>query len=120
MLHGMDQLKLVLLYVATLFAVALKAGIAIGATGSAIEAFGLFLKKFSHPKVQAVGSFCEQLGKKLEAIGTDIPKLVASAKVWYDKLASLLGLALVFFLVVCALGLSACAGGPIVPCSPND
>ncbi len=111
----MDQLKTLLLSIAVLFGVALKAGIAIGATGTVLEAFGLFLRRFANPKVKAVGSFFEQLGKKLEAVGTDIPKFVGSAKVWYGQIARLLGIALVFFLVMTALSaLQAC--GATKPC----
>lgn len=114
---NLAQIKSLFVGLAVVFSVALKAGIVIGSTGSALEALGLFLQRFSNSKVRAIGSFFVTFGKQLEAVGTDIPKIVSNARVWYAQVAKLLGLALVFFLVMSTL--DACSK-PLVPCSPND
>ncbi len=112
----MDKLKALLVALPALFVLALKAGLAIGATGTAIEGFGDFLTaKFSNAKIKRFGAFLTGLGRKLEAIGTDIPKLVEDARKWYAVIAKMLGLAMVFFLVMSAL--QACTP---TPCSPSD
>ncbi len=100
----MDKLKALFLAIPALFVLALKAGLAIGATGTAIEVIGDFLTaKFASSKVKTVGVALGKFGRKLEAIGTDIPKFVEDFRKWYAVIAKMLGLALVFFLVVTAL-----------------
>src|SRR3954470_16443136 len=85
----------------------IKAAGAVGLLGSAIEALGMFLQRFSHPKLQAVGAFLVRVGKVLEAVGVDAPKLIANALSWIVKLAQFLkglsNVALLALVVSCGL-----------------
>jgi hypothetical protein len=112
----MDQLKAMFLAIPALFVLAVKAGLAIGSTGTVIEMIGDFLQaKFSGAKVKRVGAILVGFGRKLEALGTDIPKFVEDFRKWHGMIAKMLGVATVFFLVMSTL--QACAP---TPCSPSD
>jgi len=106
--------------------VALAFAAAIGVTGSAIELFGLFLCKFASPKAQAVGNVLVKIGKSLEAIGADLPKLVTNALGWVGKVAKLVGVKagtnvlLALVLGGVCTGLFVACTSPPAPCSLRD
>lgn len=66
----MNQVTQLFIYLAPLLFITIKVGVAIGGAGSMLEAIGTWRKL---PKLVT-------LGQKLEAIGTDIPKLVGDVQ----------------------------------------
>lgn len=95
-------------------ALALALGVMIGATGSTVEAVGLFAQRFANAKVQAFGVSLVHFGKLLEAYGTDIPKIVTNATGWVTQFAKLFGTASLALILACScVGVVACASaGP--------
>lgn len=90
-----------------LFALGLKAAVAVGLIGSLIEEIG---KRFNLPKIAAFGD-------TLEAISVDAPKLVEKLKaVDWNKLASLLNRTKLPLVLLCiGLAGSAAACTPVKP-----
>lgn len=96
----MLQIKAFLVALPALFLLALKAGLAIGATGTLLEVLGDFLARF--PKLAKFGAVVSGVGRKLEAWGSDAPKFVDGGQTLLAKLGKVFGIG-AMFVVLCLL-----------------
>lgn len=112
----MNQIDQLIAYLAPLLLITLKVGVVIGGFGSLLEAIGVWR---GWPKLVAVG-------KKLEAIGTDIPKIIGKLK-FPNPGAGVGMMAVLLLTLVLACGLPGCnvfgPGGSVWPkvahCAPT-
>lgn len=105
----MLQIKAFLVALPAIFLLALKAGLAIGATGTMLEVLGDFMTRF--PRLARFGAGLAAVGRKLEAVGSDVPKFVEGGQALLAKLGKVFGMAMMFALLcVLQVQLSGCAG----------